>query len=185
MTSFASYNHDLVRNGQMLMGLSTTPLAVPVTSTTAPKFILWNPAGSGKNLVLVRYTAGWTGTTEAPGNILLSWTAATGSAVATGAAISAFTDGVKTNALLGGGATTGIARFGIAATLGAAGTAFYGMGLNHLTTTGAAITQTGWMYEHIFYDTIHIAPGNSVHTVASTATATLYNETILWYEEAV
>src|SRR5437870_7298434 len=38
---------------------------VPIASTTGPTFGLWNPAGSGKNAAIVRYTAGWVATTGA------------------------------------------------------------------------------------------------------------------------
>jgi len=175
--------HDQSKSGNMYIAMSTTPLAIPVAGTTAPKFVLWNKSVN-RNVVLVRYTAGWSATTEAPGNIQFAYSVA-GFAIATAAPVSAFTDSTSlvTSAIVGSGRKPA-ASFSVAATI-VAGTVFYGTGMSHLTTTGAAITQTGWTYMHDFQESVIIPPGVLIHSCASAATASLYHETLVWYEEPI
>lgn len=174
--------YDQAKAGNLFIAMSTTPLAIPVAGTTAPKFVLWNRS-TNTNCVLVRYTAGWSATTEAPGNIQFTYLNAGYAIGATGAPCTAFTDGTATlvtNGVIGIGKKPK-ASFSVAATI-IAGTVFYGTGISHLTTTGAAITQTGWMSEHLFQETVIVPPGMLIHSCASAATATLYHETLVWYE---
>lgn len=180
MTIPGSY-YDQAKAGNLFIAMSTTPLAIPVAGTTAPKFVLWNTS-TNKNAVLVRYTAGWSATTEAPGNVQLTYLNAGFVIGATGAPITACTNSntLVTNGIVGIGKKTAM-TFSVASTI-IAGTVFYGMGLNHLTTTGAAITQTGWTYDHDFKESVIVPPGVLIHTCASAATASLYHETLVWYE---
>lgn len=174
--------HDQAKAGNMFIAMSTTPLAIPIAGTTAPKFVLWNKSVN-RNVVLVRYTAGWSATTEAPGNIQLAYSVA-GYQIATAAPVSAFTDSssLVTSAIVGSGRKSA-ASFSVAATI-VAGTVFYGMGMNHLTTTGTA-TFGSFVYVHDFWEAVIVPPGTLIHTCASAATASLYHETLTWYEEPV
>lgn len=174
--------HDLARAGKVFTAMSTTPLAIPIYNTTAPKFVFWNKAGSGVNMVPIRYSAGTTTTTEAPGNIQLAYLAA-GDALGTAAPMSVFTDTTVTNSLIGRGSAN-VVRFAVAATLTAAGTPFITLGMSHLTTTTTA-TFGGFMATYDFWETVVVPPGYAIYSIAQAATAMLYNETMIWYEEPV
>ena len=168
--------------GRLFHGVITTASAIPVTSTTAPTMALWNPVNSGKNAVLVRYSAGWAATTEAPGNIQLAWFQSGAAQIATGSLITAFTAATAHNGTLGLG-TASAMKFGSAATITAA-TNFIPLGLSHLTTTGTA-TFGSFTYIVDFNGTIIVPPGVVVFDVASAATASTYNRTLSWYESPI
>lgn len=167
-------------NGQMFMGTTTTASAIPINSSTAPTFVLWNPAGSGVNLVLARYSAGWVATTEAPGNIQFAYLGGAGTGIATAAPISAFTAGTIVNGNLSVG-NTALAKFGTAATLTTAGTVFATSGQSHLTTTGTA-TFGSFSIVYDFDGLVIVPPNTAFYTVASAATASTYNQSVHWYE---
>lgn len=155
--------------------------AIPVASATAlTNFVLWNPANSGKNATLVRLMEGWNATTEAPGNVQLAFATGVGSNIGTGAPVSAFAAGTVNNALIGLG-TASAMKFGTTATLAAAGTAFGSLGMSHLTTTGTA-TFGSFMYMIDFDGMAVVPPGVLVYPIASTATASTYDPTLIWYE---
>lgn len=168
--------------GNLFIGPIATASAIPITSTTAPTMILWNPTGSGKNAILVRYTAGWAATTEAPGNIQLAFVTGVGANIATGAPITAFTTVTPFNGLLGSGTVSSM-KFGSAATLTAA-TSFIPLGLSHLTTTGTA-TFGSFTYLVDFDGMIIVPPGVAIFDVASTATASTYSRGLAWVEAPV
>lgn len=169
--------------GATFIATTTTASAIPVSNTTSPTFILWNRSSgtNAKNAVLVRYTAGWAATTEAPGTILFNFLSPAGFSLATAAPISALTAGTVNNALLGGGLATAMS-FGTAATLTAAGTILQTTGMSHLTTTGTSTAVPGWTNLYDFNGTVIVPPGVAFYTTASTATATTYHQTLIWYE---
>lgn len=171
------------QRGNMFIATSSTAAAIPVTTTTSPNFALWNPAGSGKNVVLVRYAAGWNATTEAPGSIAFMYALNAGNTVATGAIFTAYANTTPLNALLGAG-NTNQARFSVAATATAAGTMLETLGLSHLTTTGTA-TFGSFTYIIDFDGQLILPPGTAIWTAATTATASTYNQTIKWYEAPI
>lgn len=175
--------YERASRGQLFFGTKTTASAIPATNTTAPVCFLWNPSGNTNNIALVRYAAGWVATTEAPGNILFAVLTNAGSVAATGAPITAFTSATPTNGLLGRG-NTSTAIFATSATLTTAGTVFDTLGLSHLTTTGTA-TFGSFTYSLDFDGMIVIPPGVAIYTVASTATASTYNESFVWYEAPI
>jgi hypothetical protein len=166
--------------GYLFHGINAAAAAIPANGTALTGFVLWNPSGNIKNLVPVRMTAGWSATTEAPGNIQLAFLAGAGATIATAAPVSAFTAATPQNGLLGGGNAT-TAKFGTAATLTTAGTVLTGTGWSHLTTTGTA-TFGSFQYTYEYDGSLIIPPGVLVYPVASTATASTYNITIVWYE---
>lgn len=190
MASFSSTKYyTSVYNGGLFVGQSVTPktgIALPISDTTSPNFGLWNPAGNGKNAVLVKLALGFVGTTGAPASILYNNLAGAGANVATAAPISAFTTTAPTNTLLGAGLGTVMKFTGVAAatnTITAAGVSFATMGVSQLTTTGA--TTSAPMYTAIdeIDGKIIVAPGNFFYITGSAAPLTLFNCT-LWWEES-
>jgi hypothetical protein len=123
--------------GKVFIG-STTQAGVTLAAVdaTAPKFGLWNPAGSGKALVLVRITLGQTdATTPAISGLGLGVLTNAGSAIgATGAPITAFTETAPTSGLVGAPVGFHAGRFTLAATV-VAPTFFYSLGFSQDSTT--------------------------------------------------
>jgi len=89
--------------GRVFVGSTTyAGVTVPIYNATAQKFGLWNPKGSGRNLVLVKLSLGQTdATTPAITSVGLSYLINTGSNIATGAAISAFTETAPVSGMIG------------------------------------------------------------------------------------
>ena len=171
--------YNTTYRGLTFHGYSTTPLAIPITSTISPKFILWNPYGSGVNCVLVGYYIGYASGTNVEGNVQLGVITNIGSEVATGAKISAFTNGPILNGLLGG-STINKARFGIAATLTAASTQFLPLGISLMQL--AAVNSVPISVAYNFNGSVIVPPGTCVFSCASAASVATYNERIVWYE---
>lgn len=111
---------QLALAGQCFFGSTTNAgVAIPAYNATAQVFGLWNPAGSGVRLVLNKLSVGIVDEgTNIVAAIGLSYLANAGSAIATGAPISAFTATAPFNAIVGGGKASR-ARFTLSATTSA------------------------------------------------------------------
>ncbi len=175
--------------GVMFTGTSTAPktgILIPIADTTSPTFGLWNPAGSGYTATLVRFSASFVGTTGAPGGILYNALYNAGSAIATGAPISAFNTVAPTNNYLGGGLATNM-RFCPAGTttLTTAGTTIGQMGISQLTTTGATTSAPAYMVADDFNGRIIVGPGVFFYITGSAALLSLFNLTLSWFETKI
>lgn len=110
-----SYFQQLALNGQCFIGsTAATGVDIPIyNATAAHTAVLWNPAGSGVNLVLNTFSAGQAdATTPAISGLGLSYLLNTGAAIGTGAPVVTFTDAIVRNANLNGNGAK--ARFGAA-----------------------------------------------------------------------
>ena len=165
-------------------------VAVPAYNATAQVFGLWNPAGSGVNLILVRMTiaAATTGTT-AVAALGLSALYNTGSQVATGSPITAFTQTASLPGLIGdaaGAAGTSAGKFTLAATM-TAPTFVYDLGM--ATTAGTATTTAAppalnWgVYD--FTGVVGVAPGTYIGLGGSAAPGSTFQGSIEWIEVPV
>ncbi len=155
---------------------------IPIASTTAPTFALWNPAGSGVNAALIKYMVGWVATTGTAGNIQFAFTTGNGSSVATGASISAFTTGTPTNGLIGSGIASKMKFTPSAATISVAGTLLGTTGMSQLTTTGTSTTVPMWQLQMDFDGTLVVPPGGLIFTVGSAALTSTFTQTLVWEE---
>jgi len=164
--------------GFMYHGYLTTASAIPVTSTTSPTMILWNPYGSGINCVLVHYCLGWKAGTNVEGNVQLAVLPSVGDTIKDGAPITAFTAGVTMNGMIGLG-TVQKSKFGSAATVTAA-TRFLPLGLNIMVMDTAKATPVSLMYD--FNGTVILPEGTAVFDVSSAATTATYQRRLSWYE---
>ena len=162
---------------KMFHGSSTTSVTIPITSTTAPTFILWNHYGSGVNCVLVKYLVGYVSGKTVEGNIQLGVILNAGDKISTGAPISTFTDSAVMNGILEVGMPE--ARFGVAATIIAA-THFLPLGLSPMQLD--ATSSAPAMMEHKFDGTVIIPPGVAVFSCASADSVAKFHERIVWYE---
>ena len=170
-------------------------LAVPISSSTAPVVMLWNPLGSGKNLVPLRFVAtGAFNTTYVQGSINLLAVFGAGSVIATGSAITAFNQSVLGtnlfNAQLGGGnvsvmksSANGTNTIAAASVLVVAS-----MGsLNPSTLAGAvAASPAAQALVYDFDGTMIIPPGVAVYPASSAgASSALVVMSFTWAEVPV
>jgi len=167
--------------GRMFHGYATNAnqqqAALPVYSTTAPPFILYNPRSSAVNCILVHYVAGWVSGTNVEGNIMLGVITNAPAAIATGSAITAFTNGTVLNGNLGGGMKSKV-RFGSATIVAA--TQFLPLGLSNMVLDTAKSTSVNFFYN--FEGSVIVPPGVAVFSCASVASVALYNQRLSWYE---
>jgi hypothetical protein len=165
-------------------------VAIPAYNATAQVFGLWNPEGSGVNIILLKLTLGIaTAGTEAVAALGLSALYNTGGAIATGAPISAFTQTSSLPGLIGDGAGQAApskGRFTLSATI-TAPTFVYGIALAETAgsaTTTAAPLAVQWA-EHDFDGIVGVAPGTYIGLGGSVAPGSTYQGSLSWLEVPV
>ena len=160
-------------------------VAISTSSTLTPTYSLWNPAGSGKNVVLVSLAVGWDATSSVAGGIV--WTATTnaGSGISSTAPFVAFGTGTAINANLSSGKAAQLrCATGGTTTLVAAATLYRTTGISFGST--AVTTASAWWVAREDYDgTMIVPPGNAIHIMGSTAVAVTCCITTAWYEAAL
>lgn len=160
-------------------------LAVPISNTTAPTVALWNPAGSGKNAVLIKYTAAYASGTSVATAIGLGVSFNAGNTVATGAVFTAFNNSALNtnlfNGILGGGNNTVMrASANGTNTLTAAGTWLMTMlGESALVATTA---MNPYIATYDFDGTLIVPPGTAVYVLGTAASGALLTQTLVWEE---
>lgn len=170
--------------GKVFIGSTTyAGIAIPVYNATAQVFGLWNPAGSGVNVIPIRLSISIaTIGTNIVGAIGLSAVYNTGSAIgASGAPITAFTQTASVPGLIGsnaGAAASSAARFTLSATT-IAPTFVYATGLG--STTGTATDEPGQM-THEFNGAVGVAPGTYIGLGGSAAPGSTYQASLVWLE---
>ena len=168
-------------------------LAIPIYTTTAPLGpTLWNPAGSGKNAVLVSYNATYVTGTTSFGDIGLMFQGNMGASIGTAAPISAYTPQVPFNGLLG--AAGGVVPGGIQSVMKSTSTGTVtlttgGATTNYLMTIGSinleAVTGTAHgtvVAEYDFKGRVIVTPGTFVYFASQTASVALFAQTLIWCE---
>lgn len=175
------YYERASRGHVFLLSTVVAGLAVPISTTTAPTVLLWNPTSSGKNLVLIRCTMAYVSGTSVAAAIGLSYITSAGSTLATGANISALAASTPTNALIGSGLTS-VMRVSAAGTNTILATTnwFYTMfGESALIATTA---MNPYGVSHDFEGLVVIPQGVAVYPNASAATGALLSQTFIWEE---
>lgn len=174
------YYQQTSRGNVFIGSTSKDGVAIPIYNATAAVFALWNPTGSGKNAVPLSITFGMgTVGTKAVSGIGLSYKTSCGSAIATGAPISAFTDGTPVNALLGSGKTS-VMRFAPGAATIVAGAHLLTFGLSVESATAGNGT---WFLQYEFKGQLILGPGSLIHvTSAPVACGSTYLITLVWEE---
>jgi hypothetical protein len=152
------------------------------TATAVTGFVLWNPQGSGRNIIPVRHTYGIV--TAASAQVMLGYGLVqnAGSAVATAAPFSALT--ALSSALINGGLLNGtgqtatIAKVGTGATLTNAPTQFvpaFGWSTNAITAA-----QSGFIDD--FDGRLILQPGSALIVSSSVANTGTGLSGFFWYE---
>ena len=143
--------------------------ALPVATATGQVFGLWNPLGSGVEVLLLGLDMGIaTAGTPVVSAFCLSWLANAGSQVGTSSPITAFTAGTPTNLRLGLGGASRVKFTPSAATM-TAPVFLKSLGLSFESATA----QNGFQWAHAdFNGSITIPPGNFVGVCGSTIQGT-------------
>lgn len=173
---------QLALAGQCFFGSTTQDgVAIPAYNSTSPVFALWNPAGSGVDLVLNKLTAGVTADgTNAIAALGFSYLANAGAAIGTGAPVSAFTATAPFNARVGEGKASK-ARFSLSATI-TAGTFLYALGFNGWAGDIAATALSPTTYNYDFNGSLIIPPGVFIHAVAEATLGLSLQMSLSWAE---
>lgn len=183
MPSSAQFYADAFSGNVFLGATATAGVKPPVVGATAHTFCIWNPLGSGKNIIPISIDVGYVSTTSAAGNLSLDYQTGVGSQVASGAAITAATLVAPVNGMIGGG-NASVAKFAPATITFAAATSFLmTLGFSQLVTTAATTSQIGWTWDYQFNGRLIIPPGVAVCvTGGATAPLSLLNINIFWGE---
>lgn len=156
--------------------------AIPINTTTAPTFFLWNPADSGVYVVPIAFRYGFASGTGIAGGIGYNQLLGAGGAqgTATTPVVTAITDITPKTALVGGSGSSR-ARFATTATIVTATSSFL---LSSGLSQGAPLTSTAAVFSMV--DTLEgaivLSPGTAIYPVANTAIAEVSQTTCLYVE---
>lgn len=169
--------------GRLFIGSTLySGVVIPAYNATGQKFGVWNPAGSGVDLILDKLTMSLaTIGTEALAGFGLSYLSNVGSSIGTGSPISAFTATTALNAKIVEGPASA-AKFTLSATTSAP-THFYDIGIGLVSTD--LNTATGESFDtmmHEFAGRVIIPPGVYVGLGASAAQGQTIRATLTWVE---
>ena len=158
-------------------------LSIPISTTTAPNILLWNPADSGVCLNLLRYTAAYVSGTTVAGAIGFQ-SMSVGSRGITGqtnAAIGNITQSTITNALIGSGAVSKARASSAQTNAIVAVVKFHPIGLSlHAAIATSAIS--AYLLKYDFDGLYQLLPGTACFPCASAASGALYAQTLYWEE---
>lgn len=182
----ASYA-NAARSRRMFIGnMAAAGAVLPIFTNTTQVCGLWNPAGSGINVELVRINMTWVDTTGAVTGYCLGLTL--GAPASLGAPITAFTDGVLNtsifNARLGSSAGP-TARFTPSAATVTAPIMGLQLGINQdVAAATAAVTIFNNQATYSFDGTVILPPGTAVWLAGNIAGLKKIAASIIWAEEA-
>lgn len=161
--------------------------AFPIYTTTAPVFFLWNPAGSGKNLVPIRFRAQYcTGTTVVFSPMWLYLQNAGGgninSVVTANVPIvsPSLASASLNNANLANGVKN-VGLFSVAPTIVTTSSFFLrnmGFSVGPVITTSVEIAPI----IDDFNGEVIVPPGQAIYPAANVASVGLFNQSLSWYE---
>lgn len=180
-------NYEACLAGQVF-SQTTTPLglAIPIYTGTAITggLPIWNPTGSGVNVVPIRFATAKASGTSAFFGVGMAFKGGVGADLATGSHITAFAATTPKNGMLGAGNTSRVKSSNAGtctATALAAGDAFLSFGCG---TGVAADATTSDLVTHIydFDGMVIIPPGTLAYVVATKAGVALHFSSITWKE---
>lgn len=183
------YYEQTARGNSFYVSTVVAGLAVPISTTTAPTVVLWNPSDSGYNAVLGRYTASYVSGTSVATSIGLNFKSRVGSVVdpVAGSSVEVFTQAALGtnlfNGILGGGNAS---RMRSAAT--ATNTVTAGAWLRTLLGESALIATTAMNPYGATYDfdgELILPPGVMIFATGAAASGALLAQTLSWVEVPV
>ena len=174
---------DLARRGRVFTGnIAAAGVVLPIYSNTTQQVGLWNPAGNDVDAVLLSVSLTYVDTTGAAGGFVLGYLSNAPAQLATGAAITAFTETTAINSLLNGGATSKV-KFGQGATLTVtAPVVLRQLGINQLVTTAATTSAPLFEAKADFDGTTIATPGSAIFVAGNIATLIKVAGSLTWAE---
>lgn len=171
--------------GNVFIGsTSTSGVVIPIATTKAPVYTIWNPSGSGKLCVPIVTLIAWNVTTGALGGLVWMATTAAGSTIGATAPVVTFTaPATPISANLGAGKASQMKFANDASTVSitAAGTVYRGLGITVALDT-AATTMPFFTMRDDWDGTGVIPPGNAIHLMGTTAVAITAFVSTVWAE---
>lgn len=157
---------------------------LPIYSNTTQQCGLFNPSGSGVNLILVRLSITYVDTTGAAGGFVIGYKTGLASSIATGAVggLTAATTTTPVCANLSGATGKGI--FMSAAITTAAPAVLCNLGLNQLVLTATDATCPQWKTDFDFDGSVIVSPGTAIFVAGNIATLAKLCCSLGWIEEA-
>jgi hypothetical protein len=173
--------YEAAVRGNAYVATSVTPLQFLVAALAGPHQTLWNPAGSGVMVEIVKVQLTKTiDTPDAPSAFQWRLTQPTGAELGTAGPITAGTNIPPVNMLLGGGRVSK-ARYMQDTAFAAAPTYLMGMGISQDTWTAASTYPP--IQINVDYDGMFLVPPNSAVSITATVlTGGLYFVNIFFIE---
>lgn len=181
-TSLIPY-YDLAKQGTIFTGnVAAAGVILPIYSNTTQQVGLWNPVGSGKDIILLKIDLTYVDTTGAAGGYCLGYLSNAPAAIGTGLSITAFTETASVSNYPGGGFSS-IAKFGQGATLTVtAPVVKRQLGLNQNAFTAAGTGQMAFRNEIEFSGEEVLTPGTAIFVAGNIATIAKYTGSLVWAE---
>jgi hypothetical protein len=179
--------YTLMKNGNIFSASCVpTGLAFPLYTASTVAFCLWNPLGSGVDVVPLRFDASYVSGTGVVGGMGFNYLTGAGAQIATAGPISAFTalasPNAPINAYIGGSSgKTSQAKVGSAATLTTAGLVLRSAGFGQQAPVSAGTSI--WSGTFVEFDgSIGLAPGTLIYPTGTQASVDLFWQSLIWAE---
>lgn len=175
--------YDIAKTGALFTGnIAAAGVVLPVYSNTTQQVGLWNPIGSGKDLVLVKLALTYVDTTGAAGGFCLGYLSNAPAAIGTGLSITAFTETASVSNYPGGGFSS-VAKFGQGATLTVTAPVIKRqLGLNQTVLTAATTSSPQWTAEWRFEGEEVLTPGTAIFVAGNIAMLSKFTGSLVWAE---
>lgn len=181
-TSILPY-YDLTKQGAVFTGnIAAAGVVLPIYSNTTQQVGLWNPIGSGKDIILLKIGLTYIDTTGAAGGYCLGYLSNAPAAIGTGLSITAYTETASVSNYPGGGFSS-IAKFGQGATLTVTAPVLKRqLALNQNAFTAAGTGQMPYRSEIQFDGEEVLTPGTAVFVAGNIATLAKFTGSLVWAE---
>lgn len=154
---------------------------IPIYSNTTQQFGIFNPAGSGVNVVLKKINIGYIDTTSAAGGECLGYLLNAGADIATAnGGVTAATTVTPISARLDGPKSR--VKFMSAAITTAAPSLLMALGTNHLVVTAADATTVPYKWDYEFDGSIIAPPNTAIFLAGIIAVLVKVAPTFIWEE---
>jgi hypothetical protein len=176
--------YEAVKRGNVYIGSNAiTGGAIPIYSAKENALTLWNPAGSGVDLVLLKTIINYVSTTNVAGSIVYGSVASPGvlADVATGAPFATLTAADPVNALVGGVAGSQAIFSPAVNTTTDNPDILCGTGISLAALTAATAVAPFQMIDNVD-GAIILKPNSAIQLVGITAVALVANQQFIWEE---
>lgn len=175
--------YDLAKQGTIFTGnVAAAGVVLPIYSNTTQQVGLWNPVGSGKDILLLKVALTYVDTTGAAGGFCLGYLSNAPAAIGTGLSITTYTETASVSNYPGGGFSS-VAKFGQGATLTVtAPVVKRQLGFNQTVLTAATTSSPQWAAEFVFNGEEVLTPGTAIFVAGNIATLSKFTGSLVWAE---